>query len=159
MKQEHLAKWLKIIITGVAVCIAIVYVYIIPHFGQEIIFRFPEYSQWYLPWLVFVSVTAIPIIIALVYCWQVALEIGRENSFSYINAKSLKRISRLAFVDSVYFIVGNILMLILNMNHPGILFLSLMVMFAGIAISVAAAALSHLINKAAEIREENELTI
>ncbi|MBE5905224.1 MAG: DUF2975 domain-containing protein [Lachnospiraceae bacterium] len=47
----------------------------------------------------------------------------------------------------------------LNRSHPGVLLGSLVVDFVGIAIGVAAAALSHLVYKAAELKEENELTI
>lgn len=45
------------------------------------------------------------------------------------------------------------------MNHPGIFLGSLFIEFAGVAVAVTAAALSHLVQKAAEIQQENELTI
>ena len=45
------------------------------------------------------------------------------------------------------------------MNHPGILFISMVVVFAGIAIAVAAACLSHLIRKAAALQDQSDLTI
>ena len=45
------------------------------------------------------------------------------------------------------------------MNHPSILIGCLFVEFAGVAVAVVAAALSHLVQKAAEIQMENELTI
>ena len=160
MKQEILAKWLKIIIVGVSICILIVYAYATPVFGGNLVYNaYPEFSSWYKPWLLFIIGTAIPIAIALVYCWRIASEIGKDNSFSYVNAKMLKKIAVLAIADAGYFFVGNVVLLFASMNHPGILMLSLMLSFAGIAIAVAFLALSHLVTKAAEIREENELTI
>ena len=45
------------------------------------------------------------------------------------------------------------------MNHPGIVLASLFAVFIGAAIAVAAAALSHLVYKAAQIQTENEGTI
>ena len=45
------------------------------------------------------------------------------------------------------------------MNHPGIMIMSFVLDFIGIAASVCFAALSHLVLKAAKIQEENELTI
>jgi len=160
MKQEILAKWLKIIIIGVLICVLIVYAYVTPAFGGNLIYNmYPEFISWYKPWLIFTLITAIPIVLALVYCWRIATEIGKDNSFSYINAKMLKRIAVLAIADAGYFFVGNVILLFVNMNHPGVLMLSLMLAFAGIAIAVAFLALSYLVTKAAEIREENELTI
>jgi hypothetical protein len=45
------------------------------------------------------------------------------------------------------------------MSHPGVTLLSLLIVFAGIAIAVAAAALSHLVHKAAALQEQSDLTI
>ena len=71
----------------------------------------------------------------------------------------MKYVSYLAVADSAIFFFGNIVFLFLNMNHPGILLLSLLVTFGGILIAIAAAILSHLIMKAADIQEQNDLTI
>ena len=45
------------------------------------------------------------------------------------------------------------------MNHPGVILMLLLVVFAGVAVAVAAAALSHLVKKAAVLQEESDLTI
>ena len=45
------------------------------------------------------------------------------------------------------------------MSHPGVLLLSLLIVFAGIAVTVASAALSHLVYKAASLQEQSDLTI
>ena len=50
-------------------------------------------------------------------------------------------------------------MAFLNMNHPGILLLSWLFVFAGVAVAVAAAVLSHLIKKAAALQEQSDWTI
>ena len=45
------------------------------------------------------------------------------------------------------------------MNHPGVILYSLIVVFAGVAVSVASAALSHLVLKAALLQEESDLMV
>ena len=49
--------------------------------------------------------------------------------------------------------------LFLGMNHPGVVLLSLVAVFAGVAVAIAAAALSHLVAKAADLQAESDLTI
>lgn len=159
MKQDKLSKWLKFIIVGVALCGLTVYAFVVPSIGQEFAYDYPEFSGYYLPWVIFISLTAIPICIALVLCWKVADNIGNDRSFSMSNAKYLKWISWLAAADSAYFFLGNMILTFLNMNHPGILLTSLMVVFLGVAVSIASAALSHLVLKAAVLQEQSDLTI
>ena len=159
MKQDNLSKWLKWIIIGVSICVCIVYGYIIPFWGRDMTDLYPELSSWYLPWLVFILITGIPVVFALIDCWRIASEIGNDNSFSRINAQLLQRISVLAAVDAGYFFAGSFLFILLNMSHLGVFFVSMMIVFAGVAIAIVAAALSHLVYKAAVMREENDLTI
>ena len=45
------------------------------------------------------------------------------------------------------------------MSHPDVVLASLVIDFVGIAVSVASAGLSHLVEKAAKLQEESELTI
>ena len=87
------------------------------------------------------------------------MNIGKDRSFCVENARLLKWISALAAADAAFFFLGNILYLLLGWSHPGVTLLCLLVVFVGVAISVAAAALSHLVMKAAALQEQSELTI
>lgn len=156
MKQSTLAKWICGVMAGIGVCGLIIYLYVIPVLGQDMCYKFPEFSYCYYPWLLFIWITAIPCYIVLYYGWRIGLEIGRDNSFSTENAQYLKKITFAAIIDSAVFFAGNIIFLLLNMNHPGIVMISLIVCFGGTAISIIAAVLSHLVEKAAKIQEENE---
>lgn len=159
MKQDTLSKWLKMIIAGVGVCGLIIYAAVVPMLAEAVGDRYPEFSGCQLPWLILIWVTAIPCYLALILAWKIAANIGADRSFSIENAKLLKWISVLAAGDSAFFFVGNLLYLLLNMNHPSIVLLSLLVEFFGAAISVAAAALSHLVRKAADLQTQSDLTI
>ena len=75
------------------------------------------------------------------------------------NASFLKRIAYCAAGDTVYFFIGNIALWLCGMSHPDVVLASLVIDFVGIAVSVASAGLSHLVEKAAKLQEESELTI
>ena len=159
MTQISLSRWLKGILVGVGFCGGIIYFWLVPYFGKSLMEAFPEFSYCYWPWLGAIWVTAVPCCLAFCYAWGIAAEIGRDNSFSAKNARFLKHIAVLAVFDSGYFFVANLALLLLGMNHPGIFLVSLFIEFAGVAVAVAAAALSHLVQKAADIQDENKLTI
>ena len=159
MEQKKLAKWLKIVVIGIGICGAFIYGLLIPSCGAALVRDYPEFSYCYMPWLIFLIATAIPCYIALYYAWKIFDNIGKDLSFTRDNAKYLKWISWLAAGDAAYFFLGNIVLWFSGMNHPGIVLYSLIVVFAGIAISVAAAALSHLVLKAAVLQEESDLTV
>lgn len=159
MSQKSLSKWLKAIIAGMAACGAIIYLYLVPIWGKDLAEANPELAYCYIPWLVVILISAIPCYWVLYFGWKISTEIGKDNSFSEENASYLKNISILAALDSAYFFTANLILMILGMNHPGLFLISLLVVFVGIAITVAAAALSHLVKKAADIKKENELTI
>ena len=159
MTQKSLSNWLKGVILEIAVCGLIIYAGLIPLFGKDLAQANPEFAYCYYPWLIVLWISAVPCSLVLYYGWRITVEIAKDNSFSMENAFYLKRISSLAILDSGYFFIANLVLLFLNMNHPGILLASLFVDFAGVVVAVAAAALSHLVQKAAEIQQENELTI
>ncbi len=159
MTQKSLSNWLKAVLAGIAACGAILYACLIPMFGKDLVHANPELSYYYAPWLAVIWISAIPCYLALYFGWKITVEIGRDNSFSMDNSRYLKYIAVLALADSGYFFLANLALLILNMNHPSVLLGSLFLEFAGVAVAVAAAVLSHLVQKAAKIQEENEFTI
>lgn len=160
MDQKKLSVWLKVLIVGAVLCCAAVYAFIVPELGKSLVkLGGEEFEKFYLPWYLFVLGTALPIAAAAVLAWLIADNIGRDRSFSRQNAKYLSVISILAAVDAAYFLIGNIVLTLLGMNHPGLFLASLLPIFAGAAISVVAAALSHYALKGAKLQEDQDLTI
>lgn len=159
MEQKKLARWIKGLIIGIGLCGLLVYLYVIPEFGRTMVADYPEFSHGFWPWLIFIWCTGINCYVALVFAWKIATDVGNDKSFSLKNAERLKTISVLAASDSGFFFFGNIILLLLNLSHPGIVILSLLIVFAGVCVSVAAAALSHLVTKAAALQEDSDLTI
>ncbi|MBQ3356434.1 MAG: DUF2975 domain-containing protein [Oscillospiraceae bacterium] len=159
MSQKAIAGWLKGLILGISVCGLIVYALVVPTFGSLIAGKTPGFAPFYLQWLIFISLTALPIIPAMVFAWKISAGIGRDRAFTVENAKYFKYIAVLALIDSMYFFIGNVVLLLCGMNHPGIAILSLIVVFAGIAIAIAAAALSYMFKKAAALQDQSDWTI
>ena len=159
MEQKALARWLKGILIGVGICGLIVYFLLIPGYGGTLRSMYPEFAGRYWPWLLFIWGSSIPCFIAVGLCWKIVSNIGNDRSFSMENAKLLKWIAQLALGDTCYFFVGNLVLLVCNQSHPGVVLFSTLIVFVGVAIAVAAAALSHLVKKAADLQEQSDLTI
>lgn len=159
MEQRTLVQWLKILVIFAAVCGVGICVGALPPMGRSFVDKYPELSYCYWPWLLFLWVLAVPCFMALVLAWKVFTNIEKDNSFCMENAEYLKKFSYLAAWDSAVLFVGNAVYLLLGMNHPSLFLTCILVMFAGIAIAVASACLSHLIRKAALLQEESDLTI
>lgn len=160
MTQKNLSYWLKGVIIVVALLGVWLYGLIVPMIAEEVGAYF---EKLYLPVLLFLLGTGVPCFASLGFAWRVASEIGRDNSFSRINAKCMKVISVLALGDVIYFVLGMVIMVLAERAaflwlFPLSMYCGLLII-AGLAISVCSAALSHLILKAALIKEENDLTV
>lgn len=159
MEQKNLSNWLKCILIGIGILGLFFYTVVIPIFGIDLRTQYPEFSNRFWPWLAFIMVSGIPCFIVLSLSWKIASNIGRNQSFSEVNAKLLKLISGLSAGDAVFFFIGNILLLLFNMSHPSVVLVSFVVVFAGIAVSVTSAVLSYLVKKAAILQDQSDWTI
>ena len=159
MSQKAIAGWLKGLIIGIALCAVIIYTLVVPSFGSLIAGKTPGFAPFYLQWLIFISITALPIFPALFFAWKIAVNIGRDRPFTLENAKYFKYIALMVIIDGMYFFAGNVVLLLCGMNHPGIALLSLVIVIACIAIAIAAAALSFFEKKAAALQEQSDWTI
>ena len=159
MNQRKLSAWLKGIVIGIGLCGLIVFFVMLPDYGDSLHASFPEFGAWHWPWMIFLWCTSVPCFIALFLGWKIAANIGRDRSFSVENARLLQGIAWLAAGDTAFFFLGNVVLFFLSMNHPGILLISLLICFAGVAVTVAAVCLSHLMDKAADLQEQSDLTI
>ena len=157
MDQKKLAIWLKAICVGCALCGLALFGFILPRFLAYVAEEVPDLPHG--AWLAFMWVLAIPCYAVLVLGWKIADNIRRDRSFSYENAEYLKWVSYLSMADAVFVFLANIIFLLLDMSAAAVMLVICIIVFIGISISICAAALSHLVAKAAEIQEENDLTV
>ena len=159
MDEKKLSGYLMSATAIVAACLAIAVIAVVPAAGEAILYDYPEFSGWYMPWLAFIWLAAIPCFVALALVWKIAQAIRAGQAFTSGVAHLLAVIAKLAAGDALFFLAGNIALFCKGMNHPGVLLLSLLVVCAGIAGAAIASALSHLVERAAELQEESDLTI
>ena len=118
MRQKELEKWLKIVIIAVALCGLVVCAVAIPWIGHVLIAPDPQISDMYIPWLVLFIISAIPCYVILYLGWRVAVNIGKDRSFSLENARHIKLASKIILFDALYFFVVNVCMWRIYVNHP-----------------------------------------
>ena len=157
MGRVGLVRTLKGVILFLAAMGAVFYGFVFPELIREM--GAVDFSWLVGPGIAAVSVSAIPIVIALALFWRICTEIGRDNSFSYANARYLSGIGLCALVDTGYCAVGTVTVFVITGVHPSVLLLAVTAVLGGLAIAVAAFLLSHLVRKAAELKDENDLTI
>ena len=159
-EQRKFGLWLKLIITASGILGGIILFRIIPGFGKMFVRDYePMMSQLYRPWTILIWVSSIPFFGSLIPAWLVASHIGRGNAFSYSNSKNVRIISWMAFCAGMIFFSGNLIYCFWGWNHPGVALMSLIPEGLCLAISGACAVLSKLIWQAAELKEQNDLTI
>ena len=159
MEQKKLARWLKTAIIAAGICGIGVYFYIC-RFGQFMAADYiPEASECLLPWLVLVFLSAVPCYVILIFGWAVATNIGKGCAFSHANGTHVMMISRLFLADALILFLGNIILWLMGFNHPGVVIMLLIPECLLVAVSGACAVLSRLIRQAAELKEQNDLTI
>ena len=159
MQQKSLSKWIKVIILVMAICGFLIFTVIFPVIGKDIIEEYPVLSDRFWPWLIFFWALGVSYYITLYFGWKIAHNIGEDRSFSHENAIYLKYVSWIEAIDALFIFCVNVIYLVIKLSHPAIALLSLLVVFVAIAISVFFASLSHLVEKAAAMKDENDLTI
>ena len=157
MKRVGLVRTLKGVVAFLAVMAAVYYAAIFPSRIREIGLEEPELAWLVTPGIIAISLSAVPIAIALVLFWKICTEIGRDNSFCHKNARWLSGIGVCALIDTGYCAIGTVTLEIIA-GSP-IWLLGTAVCMVGLAIALAAFLLSHLVLKAADMKDENDLTI
>ncbi|MFR8207705.1 DUF2975 domain-containing protein [Hominenteromicrobium sp.] len=82
MEQKHLSNWLKLILIGVGICGLIIYFFVIPMYGLSLCSLYPEFSNRFWPWLLFIWISGIPCFMVLCYGWKISSNIGNDQSFT-----------------------------------------------------------------------------
>lgn len=152
MNHTKLSKGLKLLIVCAALCGIAVYIRIC----LEVT---PETSARYLPWLVILGCVYVPCYAALGICWKVAASVGADRSFTLENSRRFHWIAALALGDSLAFFLANVVYWLVGLGHPSVVLASLLLVLVGAAIALVCEGLSYLVNKAAALQDQSDLTI
>lgn len=131
----------------------------LPMLASALLEEFPAYQKWYWPCLIYGWVVLLPGFAGLWEFWKICVEIGRDNSFSQKNARSLFRICLLALMMAALLAVGVAALCLLGMGLPALLIAMLGFAAACALVALLANALAQLVRRAAAIKSENDLTI
>ena len=131
----------------------------LPMLASALLEEFPAYQKWYWPCLIYGWAVLAPGFVGLWEFWKICVEIGRDNSFSQKNARSLFRICLLALTMAALLAVGVAALCLLGMGLPALLIAMLGFAAACALVALLANALAQLVRRAAAIKRENDLTI
>ncbi|WP_442602330.1 DUF2975 domain-containing protein [Paenibacillus sp. KN14-4R] len=159
MKQKELSIWLKLIIVFCGLFGLLFCIYVGPETGREILLGSENFKTLYKPLITFIWVTGVPFFIALVLGWRICSDIGSDLAFTIKNADRLKMISILSMVEGLLYIIALLYLFADGSYHANVLIVLLLILFFSVVISVFTSMLSHLVRKASEIKQDNDLTI
>ena len=121
----------------------------------------PEFAYAYWPCLIWAWCFAAPIFAAVIPAWRICSSISsEEGAFTRSNARCLRWIAYLAFADAVIFPAGMLIVGAMGAGSPGLVVLvTPTVMLACVAVGIAFLCLACLVDDAAKLKEDSDLTI
>lgn len=148
-----------IIILALPILAACIFVYpIITQRGAEI---YPQFAFMHYPYLFILYLASILYFFALYQGMNLLKYIDQNNAFSDDSVRALKNIKISALIITLLLIsFMPVACTIADLDDaPGILLLSLAIMFTPLVMSVFAALLEKLLHEAIQIKSENDLTV
>lgn len=156
MKQETLFLKIAVVLIGIpvlALCIGL------PWIANEAAEHYPSYFLY--PLLTGMYMAAIPFFVALYQALKLLNFIDKNEAFSELSVRALKKIKYCAAAISVLYVAVMPLFYRIAQEDdaPGVIVIGLVITFASIVIAVFAAVLQKLLKDAIDIKSENDLTI
>ena len=108
--------------------------------------------------LVYVELVGVLCFLSLWEAWKICREIGKDNSFSRENAKSLRKIAKYMTTAYVLMAIGLIACMIFN-DSMILMGLTALGMCIAVIFALFALAMAQLIEAGAKLKDENDLTI
>lgn len=143
----------------ITLCIVLLAAFWLPQTAAAFAKDAPEYAYLQYPLLGAIYVTLIPFLLAIVEGLRLSRRVALNDAFSDASVLHLKRIKLSAFLISILYLVGGLILNTLVDMAPGIALLGILIMLASLMIGLISGILEELLRKALEIKEENDLTV
>ncbi|GAF11096.1 membrane protein [Bacillus sp. JCM 19046] len=146
-----------IILIGIIILVASIFY--LPYLANETATNFPEYAHLKYPILIGLYLTLLPFNYALYQSLKLLTHIKRNQVFTVLSTKALRMIRNSAFIIIGIYLLGGLFLFIQNALHPGIILLGLVIVFTSTVICAFSGLLQKVLQKAIDMKSENELTI
>jgi len=121
----------------------------------------PDYAHILYPILIGMYVSVIPFFLALYQAFKLLSYIDKNQSFSELSVRSLKKIKFCAMsISGLYIVIIPFVYLVADLDDaPGLIIIGMVPIFASMVIAVFAAVLQRLLQEAIDIKSENDLIV
>lgn len=161
MTRKTMSRLMKAFLLIAAALAALFFFAFLPFYGHELMRTEPEFAWAYWPCQIWAWLFAVPIFAAVFPAWKIFGSIEKTGeAFSYKNAKAFRFLSILAFSDAVIFPLGMLTLAFMGAGSAALTVLvTPVVIFIAAAVGTACYVMSRLVGEAAEMQDENDLTI
>lgn len=133
--------------------------FILPEVANGFAIEAPEWAYLQYPLLISIYITLIPFVIAVYQGFILSRLVQINDVFSIKALLRLRIIKNCAFIVSLLYLLGTLVLSQLVDLSPGIAMLGVIILLAALMIGLIAGILEELLRKALEIKNENDLTV
>jgi hypothetical protein len=121
----------------------------------------PDYAHILYPIIIGMYVSVIPFFVALYQAYKLLSFIDKNQAFSELSVKALKKIKFCAIlISGLYVVIEPFVFLVADLDDaPGLVIIGMVPIFASLVIAVFAAVLQRLLQEAIDIKSENDLIV
>jgi len=121
----------------------------------------PDYAHILYPIVIGMYVSVIPFFLALYQAFKLLSYIDKNQSFSGLSVRSLKKIKFCAMsISGLYVVIIPFVYLVADLDDaPGLIIIGMVPIFGSMVIAVFAAVLQRLLQEAIDIKSENDLIV
>ncbi len=154
--------FLKTVIAGMGIATLAICIFLLPMIAKGLPMEFPEIAYLKFPFLIGMYLSAIPFFVALYEAFKLLSYIDKNNAFSILSIKALRRIKYCGAVMSVLY-AATLMPLLYHVadfdDAPGLVAIGMIFTCAPVVIAVFAAVLERLLRNAIDIKTENDLVV
>ncbi len=150
---------LKLLIITIGIMGLVLCIFLLPWLAQYMTKQNSQFATLKYPIMSVVYITAIPFYIALYQGYHILKHIETKSAFSQHAVNSLKYIKYCTSIITVVYIIGLIILLLINILYISIIVAFILIIFAAMTVTLLASVLQELLTQALEIKAENDLMV
>ena len=160
MKQVT-TLFLKLAVIFIGIPVLALCIFLVPKIGNFAGELYPDIAYMKSLVLIDMYAAAIPFYFALYQAFKLLSYIDKNQAFSELSVRALKKIKNCAITISGLYVVALPLVYIIAQwdDAPGLVLIGMVIVVASMVIAVFAAVLQRLLQEAINIKSENDLTV